>query len=917
MEQTDIFLRDEEEALLNNDGITAFITSMPYPTLLVSHKRIVIAANQKLCDFLRLPYNTNEVKGKNTLQVLGQLSKQFKDPEGIAKRILEITAKQQPVYNDRIDTTDGRVIYRDYAPFIYKGKAVADMWIFYDATEQVKAANAVAEQKLFYEDILNKVPSDIAVISPDLKYLFVNPAAIRDEATREWIIGKDDFDFCRERNKDIALAERRRTILLKVLEDKKDVEWEERMVSRKGEIGYHLRKISPVLDASGNIKLLIGYGFNITERKKIEEQVAVSEKKFKDLFNYSQALICTHDMEGRLIDVNPAFCEQTGYLAEEAIGKSIAYFLPAGDKPQFEENYLTPVKNNQRIKGLFRVLHKNGSLVYLLYQNFRVEQPGEEPYIVSFSQDVTERIKMEKELKEAKKITEETAKIKEKFLANMSHEIRTPMNGIMGITALLQKTPLNPEQAEYLKIVQDSAQILLNIINDILDLEKINSGNINLEVIPFDIGAKLKDIISLFTPVARDKKLALLLDVKFKPGTVLAGDPTRFTQIMNNLISNAIKFTHDGEVFLNVTLDGQAGNELNLVFEVSDTGVGIPPEKLSQLFEAFTQVDSSTTRKYGGTGLGLAICQRLVNLMGGDISATSIYGEGSVFSFSIKTVKSKNPVRTPLVCDLAALAGSRILIVDDNNTNLFILKTQLEHWKLEPVTASSGPEALAVLNKDNSFKLLITDMEMPEMDGVGLANQVKVKYPQLPVVMLSSIGDETKSKFPGLFSSILVKPVKQHHLCMSIQKAFNQDNTATTEVAAKSVLSADFAKDYPLRILVAEDNPINQKLIERVLGKLGYQPDIASNGLFVLEKLDENYYDIILMDIQMPELDGLETTAQIRGRGGNQPYIVAMTANAMQEDREVCIQAGMDDYLSKPMRLEDLVTILQKVQVEG
>jgi CheY-like chemotaxis protein len=303
--------------------------------------------------------------------------------------------------------------------------------------------------------------------------------------------------------------------------------------------------------------------------------------------------------------------------------------------------------------------------------------------------------------------------------------------------------------------------------------------------------------------------------------------------------------------------------------------------------------------------------------MGGDISATSKYGEGSVFSFSIKTIKSKNPVRTPLLCDLAALTGLRVLIVDDNDTNLFILRTQLEHWKLEPVTASSGAEALAILHRDDSFKLLITDMEMPEMDGVGLANQVKVKYPKLPIVMLSSIGDETKSKFPGVFSSILVKPVKQHHLCMSIQKAFNQDNTVTTEIAAKSVLSADFAKEHPLRILVAEDNPINQKLIERVLNKLGYQPDMATNGVIVLEKLVEKYYDIILMDIQMPEMDGLETTAQIRLQGGNQPYIVAMTANAMQEDREICMQAGMDDYLSKPMRLEDLVTILEKVQVLG
>jgi len=772
-----MLLQDGENALLNNDGITAFINSMPYPTLLVSHNRVVIAANQKLCDFLQLPYNVNTVKGKNTLQVLGQVSQQFKNPESIAERILEITAKQQPVYNDRIDTTDDRVIFRDYAPFIHKGKAVADMWIFYDATEQIRSANAVAEQKLFYEDILNKVPSDIAVLSPQLKYLFVNPEAIRDEATRQWIIGKDDFDFCRERNKDFAIAERRQKIQLKVLEEKKDVEWEEKMISREGEVSYHLRKINPVLDADGNIKLLIGYGFNITERKKIEEQVTVSEKKFKDLFNYSQALICTHDMDGRLIDVNPAFCEQTGYLAEDATGKSIMYFLPETDKAQFEANYLTPVKNNKRVKGLFRVLHKTGGLVYLLYQNFRVEQPGEEPYIVSFSQDVTERIKMEKELKEAKKITEETAKVKEKFLANMSHEIRTPMNGIMGITALLQKTRLDAEQAAYLKIVQDSAQVLLNIINDILDLEKINTGNINLEIIPFDIGARLKDITSLFTPVAKDKKLALLLDVKINPGTVLAGDPTRFTQIMNNLISNAIKFTHEGGVTVTASIIHTNEETTTVYLTVKDTGIGIADKGLETIFTPFTQAYPETTRMYGGTGLGLAITKNLVDMQNGRIWIDSRLNMGSTFHVEIpfKTFNQQAAmsIKTDTRQSKVITKQLKVLLAEDNDINQLLANKILQHFGFNAKTANNGKEAVQML-LDEDFDVILMDIQMPVKNGIEAAADIRAladeRKKNIPIIALTANalkGEEEKYFAVGM-NGYLTKPFKEKELYETI-----------------------------------------------------------------------------------------------------------------------------------------------------
>ncbi|HVX50121.1 MAG TPA: PAS domain S-box protein, partial [Chitinophagaceae bacterium] len=415
MDDSGTVIKEGNTALFINDDLQVFIDNMPYPVLLVTRERIVIAANEKLCNFLKIPYSPAEVKGKNTIEVLLQIQHLFKNAQEIARRTYEVTGRAQPVLNDRIETADGKVMYRDYTPFLHNGKVVADLWIFHDATETEKNAIAIAEQRQFYEDILNSIPSDIAVLSPSFKYVFVNPDAIRDEATREWIIGKDDFEFCMARGKDLRIAENRRQVFNRALTEKRAVEWEEEMVSHAGAITHHLRRITPVFDNNNNIKLLIGYGFDITERRKYEEQIEVSEKKYRDVFNYSQALICTHDMDGVLLEVNPAFCEQTGYLAEEAVGKKITYFLPEPDKALFDENYLVPVKNRQKVNGIFRVVHKNGSLVYLLYQNFRVEAVGEKTYIISFSQDITERITMEKELKEAKKITEETARLKEKF----------------------------------------------------------------------------------------------------------------------------------------------------------------------------------------------------------------------------------------------------------------------------------------------------------------------------------------------------------------------------------------------------------------------------------------------------------------------------------------------------------------------
>ncbi len=657
---------------------------------------------------------------------------------------------------------------------------------------------------------------------------------------------------------------------------------------------------------------------DITERKQAEDRLRRANQEQQRLLSTAATAIFTLDSAGIVTGVNEEFCSITGFEREDIIGKTSSVLgEEEGDEP-YSLFQLGPKDRLVRHQSSIRT--KDGRILTVL-KNASVEKDNDGRIISGIESfiDVTELI-------EARKLAEQASVAKSEFLANMSHEIRTPLNGIIGMTQLVLNTQISEEQRDYLQSVMTSADSLLELINDILDFSKIEAGKLELAPTQFSLRDCIADAMTTMAIGADNKGLELVYSIPSNIPDAVIGDPGRIRQILVNLIGNAIKFTAQGEVAVSAKLEIETNEEICIHFSIADTGIGIPLEKQEKIFDAFEQADGSTTRVYGGTGLGLSITARLIEMMKGRIWVQSEMGKGSVFHFMVWLSLSAEPASRRIPLDVSSLKGVNVLIVDDNATNRRILEESLRAYGMKATSVDGGKAALEEMKRGeitgNPFAIVLVDYMMPEMDGFELAEKIKAdpSISNSTMIMLTSAGqrgDAARCLELGI-SAYLLKPINQKQLLETICGSLQKDPTTKTR---PSLLTRHSIRETKrgLKILLAEDNLINQKLAVSLIQRMGHKVSVAQDGKEAVEAIEREKFDIILMDVQMPGMDGLEATQAIRAResvtGRPRIPIIAMTAYAMAGDRDRCLEAGMDGYVSKPINTQELFETIENVEL--
>ncbi|HSD57525.1 MAG TPA: PAS domain S-box protein, partial [Methanotrichaceae archaeon] len=809
------------------------------------------------------------------------------------------------------------------------------------------ATKSLQESQTLLRAVTDGIPDPIFIKDRESRLILANPAMLRVIGKPlEEVISKDD----REHYDDPAVWGAIMANDRRIMKSGQTEVIEEVAQTPKGYRTFLSTK-TPYRNGNGEIIGILGVSQDITELKRTEEALRETKDYLENLIEYANAPIIVWDTSFRITRFNHAFERLTGLRAAEALGEPLEILFPEESKEQSLEHIGRTLSGERWEAMEIPILRVDGSIRTVLWNSASIYDKDGKMVIATIAQgqDITERKqaeealrqardelelrvhertaelqyakedlevvneelrieideheKTEKELLRSKEEAEAAVKAKSLFLANMSHELRTPMNAVIGFTGLLLDEPLTPEQKDYLVSIRNSGNALLALISDLLDFSRIERENVEMEDQPFDLRRCAEEALDLVAGEASKKNLDLVYSIDRDMPEAITGDPARLRQVLVNLLGNAVKYTDEGEAVLSVSSKEQD----EILFEIRDTGIGIPEDKVNILFQPFSRVDESFSSGYEGAGLGLAISKKLVEMMGGKIWVESEAGKGSTFFFTIKTKAVPGKPKAIPTSIQPKLEGKHVLIVDDNKTNRLILGKQLHSWGILPVVEPSSQDALALIKGGAPFDVAILDMMMPEMDGVALAKEIRKYKKDMPLILLSSASQRGKLE---LFEAVLNKPIKpaQLYKVLSDTLAVQQSR----EEAEIPVVEADHS---PLRILLAEDNVSNQKVTLQMLKKLGYRADAVANGAEAIQALERQHYDLILMDIKMPGLGGIEATRMIRERWpDNGLKIVAITAYALYGDKEKCLAAGMDDYIGKPVQKEDLAKMLEKYQ---
>jgi PAS domain S-box-containing protein len=810
--------------------------------------------------------------------------------------------------------------------------------------ERAQVTRDLSDSKDFLRMLIDVLPESLMVIDKDYTIILSNTAA-RENADSKIVASHSKCHEFSHHSSSPCKGTDSPCPLQQVMSQKKPVQVIHTHYDTNGSPIFTDVTAAPIFNEKNEVVQIIEVCTDITERKRAEEALKRSEGRYRQIIENSVDMIYTLDLNGAFKYVSPSLARVLGYEPEFFLGKNASMMIASEDREKSKNAFLRRLQNENVPAyelGLCNSIGEKISVEIIsgptydrdgkitgtqaVLRNITERKQAEKDIILA--KEKVEAVNMELELamRHANKMTlraESANQAKSDFLANMSHEIRTPMNGVIGMTGLLLDTQLDPEQREYAEIVRNSAEALLAIINDILDFSKIEAGKLTIEHIDFDLRATLDEMNDVLAIKAQEKGLEFLCGIDPDVPAMLKGDPGRIRQCLINLISNAVKFTAKGEVVLSIGLDAENEKSATLRFAVIDTGIGIPDKKKQRLFDSFTQVDSSITRQYGGTGLGLAICKQLAELMGGEIGFSSEDGAGSIFWFTAHL--KKQPEALP-VMPVGEIKDKHVLIVDDNAISRNMLATQLKYWQCQIDEAQDANEALeklrAAASDNDPFDIALIDYHMPGISGETLGAHIKEdpSISDTQLLLMTSFGRREES--PRLekigFAAHLTKPVKQSHLYDCLLLVTGQKN-AISHIESEAAINTNTSPEEHkrrVRILIAEDNFTNQTVALKLLEKMGYRADAVANGLEAVNALKTVPYDLVLMDVQMPEMDGFAATKTIRDQNSgvlnhNIP-IIAMTAHAMDGDRENCLKRGMDDYITKPVSPEKLSRAIQK-----